>query len=60
MSCEGSFCFGAGGGGAKKVVSDSPLLVDLVIGLVNSIFNLSNGEVKVFRGIQITEELLVV
>ena len=40
-----------GGGGAKKVVSDSPLLVDFVIGLVNSVFNLSYGEVKVFRGI---------
>ena len=40
-----------GRGGAKKVVSDSPLLVDFVIGLVNSVFNLSYGEVKVFRGI---------
>ena len=40
-------------------MSDSPLLVDFVIGLVNSIFNVSNREVKVFGGIRITEELLV-
>ena len=40
-------------------MSDSPLLVDFVIRLVNSVFNLSNGEVKVFGGIRITEELLV-
>ena len=45
------FFFWGGGGGAKKVMSDSPLLVDFVIGLVNSVFNLSNGEVKVFGGI---------
>ena len=30
-----------------------------MIGPVNSIFNLSNGEVKVFGGIRITEEVLV-
>ena len=45
------FLGGWRGGGAKKVVFDSPLLVDFVIGLVNSVFNLSYGEVKVFRGI---------
>ena len=45
VSCEGSSCFG---GRAKKVVSDSPLLVDFVIGLVNSVFNLYYREVKVF------------
>ena len=32
-------------------MSDSPLLVDFVIGLENSVFNLSCGEVKVFGGI---------
>ena len=30
---------------AKKVVSDSPGLVDFVIGLVNSVFNLLDGQV---------------
>ena len=29
---------------AKKVVSDSPRLVDFVIGLVNSVFNLPTGK----------------
>ena len=33
---------------AKKVVSDSPGLVDFAIGLVNSVFNLSDGQVKFF------------
>ena len=28
---------------AKKVLSDSPGLVDFAIGLVNSVFNLPNG-----------------
>ena len=37
---------------AKKVVSDSPGLVDFAIGLV-----ISNGQMKFFGGIQITEEL---
>ena len=45
---QGKLLFWGGGGGAKKVLSDSPLPVDSVIGLVNSIFNSSNGEVKVF------------
>ena len=31
---------------AKKVVSDSPGLVDFAIGLVNSVFNLPIGQVK--------------
>ena len=30
---------------AKKVVSDSPELVDFAIGLVNSVFNLPDGQV---------------
>ena len=33
---------------AKKVVSDSPGLVDFVIGLVNSVLNLPDGQVKYF------------
>ena len=33
---------------AKKVVSDSPGLVDFAIGLVNSVFNLPNGQVLIF------------
>ena len=34
---------------AKKVVSDSPGLVDFAIGLVNSVHNLPDGQVKFFE-----------
>ena len=34
---------------AKKVVSDSPGLVDFAIGLVNSVFNLPDGQVMFLR-----------
>ena len=34
---------------AKKVVSDSPGLVDFAIGLVNFVLNLPNGQVKFFE-----------
>ena len=34
---------------AKKEVSDSPKLVDFVIGLVNSVLNLPDGQVKFFE-----------
>ena len=34
---------------AKKEVSDSPWLVDFAIGLVNSVFNLPNGQVMFFE-----------
>ena len=34
---------------AKKVVSDSPGLVDFAIGLVNSVFNLPDGQVNFFE-----------
>ena len=34
---------------AKKVVSDSPGLVDFSIGLVNSVFNLPDGQVMFFE-----------
>ena len=33
----------------KKVVPDSPGLVDFAIGLVNSVINSPNGQVKVFK-----------
>ena len=39
----------AGSQPAKKVVSDSPGLVDFSIGLVNSVFNLPNGQVIFFE-----------
>ena len=42
---------------AKKVVSDSPGLVDFAIGLVNSVLNLPDGQVKIFRRSKITEVL---
>ena len=34
---------------AKKVVSDSPGLVDFAIGLVNSVLNLPKGQLKFFE-----------
>ena len=34
---------------AKKAVSDSPGLVDFAIGLVNSVLNLPDGQVKYFE-----------
>ena len=34
---------------AKKVVSDSPGLVDFAVGPVNSVLNLSDGQVKYFE-----------
>ena len=34
---------------AKKVVADSPGLVDFAIGLVNSVFNLPDGQVMFFE-----------
>ena len=34
---------------AKKVLSDSPGLVDFVIGLVNSVVNLPDGQVNFFE-----------
>ena len=42
---------------AKKVVSDSPGLVDFAIGLVNSVLILPDGQVKNFRRSKITEVL---
>ena len=42
---------------AKKVVSDSPGLVDFVIGQVNSVLNLPDRQVKIFQRIKITEVL---
>ena len=43
---------------AKKIVSDSPDLVDFGMGRVDSVLNLPDGQVKIFERIQITEELL--
>ena len=40
---------------AKKVVSDSPGLVDFAIGLVIFVLNLPDGQVLFFGEIQITE-----
>ena len=42
---------------AKEVVSDSLGLVDFAIGLVNSVFNLPDGQAKIFRRIRITNVL---
>ena len=37
---------------AKKAVSDSPGLVDFSIGLVNSAFNLPDGQVMFFEEVK--------
>ena len=42
---------------AKKVVSDSPGLVDFAIGLVIFVVNLPDGQVLFFGKIQMTEGL---
>ena len=42
---------------AKKVVFDSPGLVDFAIGLVIFVLNLPDRQVLFWRGIQITEGL---
>ena len=42
----------------KKVVSDSPGLVDFAFGLVIFVLNLPDGQVLFFGEIQITEGLL--
>ena len=42
---------------AKKVVSDSPWLMDFAIGLVNSMLNLPEGQINIFRRVKITEVL---
>ena len=41
----------------KKVVSDSPGLVDFEIGLVNAVLNLPDRQAKIFRRIKITKVL---
>ena len=42
---------------AKKVMSNSPGLVDFAVGLVIFVLNLSDGQVLFFGEIQITEGL---
>ena len=37
---------------AKKVVSNSPGLVDFAIGQVNSVFNLPDGQVMFFEELE--------
>ena len=41
---------------ARKVVSDSPGLVDFAIGLVNSVLNLPNGQVKYFKELNLQKK----
>ena len=38
---------------AKKVVFDSPGLVDFAIGLVNFVLNLADGQVKFFEAFKL-------
>ena len=41
---------------AKKVVSDSPGLVDFAIGLVKSVFNLPDGQVMFFEEFELQKK----
>ena len=38
---------------AKKVVPNSPRLVDFAIGIVNSVINLPDGQVKLFEELKL-------
>ena len=49
MSTHAMNTFFRGNQRAKKVVSDSPGLVDFAIGLVKSVFNLPDGQVMFFE-----------
>ena len=49
LSLISTLVCGEGRQRAKKVVSDSPGLVDFAIGLVNSVFNLPDGQVIFFE-----------
>ena len=44
---------------AKKVVSDSPGLVDFAIGLVNSVLNLADGQVKFFEQFKLQKNCVI-
>ena len=44
---------------AKKVVSDSPGLVEFAIGLVNSVLNLPNGQVKFFEEFKLHKNCVI-
>jgi len=44
---------------AKKVVSDSPRLVDFTIGLVNSVLNLHDGQVEFFGEFKLHENCVI-
>ena len=45
---------------AKKVVSDSPGLVEFAIGLVNSVLNLPNGQMKFFEEFKLHENCVII
>ena len=45
---------------AKKVVSDSPRLVDFAIGLVNSVINLPDGQVKFFEEFKLQKNCAII
>ena len=44
---------------AKKLVSDSPGLVDFAIGLVNSVLNLPDGQVKSFEEFKLHKNCVI-
>ena len=54
---KGVWHLSEGGQCAKKVVSDSPGLVDFALGLVIFVLNLPDGQALFLREIQITEGL---
>ena len=44
---------------AKRVVSDTPGLVDFAIGLLNSVLNLPDGQVKYFEEINLQKNFKI-
>ena len=44
---------------AKKLASDSPGLVDFAIGLVNSVLNLPDGQVKIFEEFKLHKNCVI-
>ena len=57
QKCKNSVHYGMGWQRAKKVVSDSPGLVDFAMGLVIFVLNLPDRQVLPLGEIQITEGL---
>ena len=59
LQSEATFNFNVRERCAKKVVSDSPGLVDFAIELVNSVLNLPDGQVTFFEEFKLQKKCLI-